>query len=111
MPLYVIGGCGKVRKSGGIIGRGIADGLSALIGKGGAGAVLFGLILLSVYIFHGLEMMASLRKRNAYKEQMEEEYGRFVQEETDYREPSYRVIQNADGSRQLLRETRLLCRQ
>lgn len=37
-------------------------------------------------------MMASLRKRNAYKEQMEEEYGRFVQEETDYREPSYRVI-------------------
>ena len=78
--------------SGGIIGRGIADGLSALIGKGGAGAVLFGLILLSVYIFHGLEMMASLRKRNAYKEQMEEEYGRFVQEETDYREPSYRVI-------------------
>lgn len=78
--------------SGGIIGRGIADGLSALIGKAAPEAVLFGLILLSVYIFHGLEMMASLRKRNAYKEQMEEEYGRFVQEETDYREPSYRVI-------------------
>ena len=63
-----------------------------MIGKGGAAVVLLGLILLCAYIFHGLEMMASLRKKNAYKEQMEEEYDRFVQEENDYREPSYRVI-------------------
>lgn len=78
--------------SGGIIGRGIGTALSSVIGKGGAAVVLLGLILLCAYIFHGLEMMASLRKKNAYKEQMEEEYDRFVQEEDDYREPSYRVI-------------------
>ncbi|WP_249297377.1 DNA translocase FtsK [Jutongia huaianensis] len=78
--------------SGGIIGRGIGTALSSVIGKGGAAVVLLGLILLCAYIFHGLEMMASLRKKNAYKEQMEEEYDRFVQEENDYREPSYRVI-------------------
>ena len=80
------------KSSGGIIGRGIGTALSSVIGKGGAAVVLLGLILLCAYIFHGLEMMASLRKKNAYKEQMEEEYDRFVQEETDYREPSYRVI-------------------
>ena len=80
------------KSSGGIIGRGIGTALSSVIGKGGAAVVLLGLILLCTYIFHGLEMMASLRKKNAYKEQMEEEYDRFVQEETDYREPSYRVI-------------------
>ena len=78
--------------SGGLVGRGIGNALSSFLGKGGAAAVLLGLLLLSAYIFHGLEMMASLRKRNAYKEQMEEEYGRFVQEELEYREPSYRVI-------------------
>ena len=78
--------------SGGIIGRGIGTALSSVIGKGGAAVVLLGLILLCAYIFHGLEMMASLRKKNAYKEQMKEEYDRFVQEENDYREPSYRVI-------------------
>ena len=78
--------------SGGIIGRGIGTALSSVIGKGGAAVVLLGLILLCAYIFHGLEMMASLRKKNAYKEQMEEEYDRFVQEENDYWEPSYRVI-------------------
>lgn len=80
------------KSSGGIIGRGIGTALSSVIGKGGAAVVLLGMILLCAYIFHGLEMMASLRKKNAYKEQMEEEYDRFVQEETDYREPSYRVI-------------------
>lgn len=80
------------KSSGGIIGRGIGTALSSVIGKGGAAVVLLGLILLCAYIFHGLEMMASLRKKNAYKEQMEEEYDLFVQEETDYREPSYRVI-------------------
>ena len=78
--------------SGGIIGRGIGTALSSVIGKGGAAVVLLGLILLCAYIFHGLEMMASLRKKNAYKEQMEAEYDRFVQEENDYREPSYCVI-------------------
>lgn len=78
--------------SGGIIGRGIGTALSSVIGKGGTAVVLLGMILLCAYIFHGLEMMASLRKKNAYKEQMEEEYDRFVQEEIDYREPSYRVI-------------------
>ena len=80
------------RASGGIIGRGIGDGLAAVLGKGGAAVVLLGLLLICAYIFHGLEMMASLRKRNAYKEKMEEEYERFVETETDYREPSYRVI-------------------
>lgn len=83
---------GHGRASGGIIGRGIGDGLAAVLGKGGAAVVLLGLLLICAYIFHGLEMMASLRKRNAYKEKMEEEYERFVETETDYREPSYRVI-------------------
>jgi len=90
MSLEDVAGHGKA--SGGIIGRGIGDGLAAVLGKGGAAVVLLGLLLICAYIFHGLEMMASLRKRNAYKEKMEEEYERFVETETDYREPSYRVI-------------------
>lgn len=77
--------------SGGIIGRFIGDILSSVIGKWGAAAVLTAVLLLCAYIFYGLEMMASLRKRNAYHREMEEAYDQIRQEE-DYQEPSYRVL-------------------
>ncbi len=76
------------RMSGGIVGRFVGDILSMLIGKGGAAAVLFAVLLLCLYIFHGLEMMTKLRKRNAYHQEMEEAYDQMVEEE-DYVEPSY----------------------
>jgi S-DNA-T family DNA segregation ATPase FtsK/SpoIIIE len=81
----------KGKGSGGIIGRTIGDVLTSIFGKGGAAVMLFGLLLLAAYIFHGLELMASLRRRNAYQQEMEDAYDRFVEEE-DYTEPSYRVI-------------------
>lgn len=77
--------------SGGIIGRAVGDALSSVIGKWGAAAVLFAVVLLCIYIFYGLEWMASLRKRNAYHREMEEAYDQIRQEE-DYQEPSYRVV-------------------
>lgn len=77
--------------SGGIIGRGIGDAFSSLLGRWGAAAILFALVLLCAYIFYGLEWMASLRRRNAYHQEMEEAYDQ-LREEEDYQEPSYRVV-------------------
>lgn len=79
--------------SGGIIGRAIGDACASIIGKWGAAALLFAVLLLCIYIFYGLEMMASLRKRNAYHQEMEEAYDQILEEE-EYKEPSYRVVPN-----------------
>lgn len=43
--------------------------------------------------FEGVEIMAALRKRNAYREEMERLYGE-VRDEIGYSEPSYNVLRN-----------------
>lgn len=77
--------------SGGIIGRGIGDAFVSLLGRWGAAAILFAVVLLCAYIFYGLEWMASLRRRNAYHQEMEEAFDQ-LREEEDYQEPSYRMV-------------------
>ena len=77
--------------SGGMLGRFIGSMLSAVIGKWGAAAVLAAMLCLCAYIFYGLEMMAKIRKRNAYRQEMQEAY-ETIREEENYREPSYRVM-------------------
>ncbi len=76
--------------NGGIIGRAIAHAGESLLGKIGAGLLLFALLLLAVYGFYGLEWMAMLRKRNAYHREMGEAY-EILQEEENYEKPSYQV--------------------
>lgn len=52
--------------NGGLLGRAVGSIFSQFIGKVGAIVILFLLLLLSLYIFYGVEMMGMLRKRNAY---------------------------------------------
>lgn len=88
---------GKV--SGGIVGRAIGDALSFVVGKWGAVLILAALVILCIYIFYGPELMASIRRRNAYREEMEEACEDALQKE-EYREPSYRVIPHKTAHRQ-----------
>lgn len=76
--------------NGGIIGRAIAHAGASLLGRIGAGLLLFALLLLAVYGFYGVEWMAMLRKRNAYHREMGEAY-EILQEEENYEKPSYQV--------------------
>lgn len=76
--------------SGGMICRAIGELLASFLGLGGAAAVLAASLLLLAYIFHGPELMAAIRKRNAYQQEMEEAYDAYAQEE-DYQEPVYRI--------------------
>lgn len=77
--------------NGGLLGRAVGSLFSQFLGKVGAIVILFLLLLLSLYIFYGVEMMGMLRKRNAYHQEMREMYEEISKEE-DYREPSYRVF-------------------
>ena len=79
------------KSSGGLIGRWISSLLTKVCGSVGACILLFALLLLSVFVFEGIEIMAALRKRNAYREEMERLYGE-VKDEIDFSEPSYTVL-------------------
>lgn len=83
----------KGKFNGGLCGRAVAAVFSTVIGKIGASVILFALLFFCLYIFYGVEMMAKIRKRNAYQQEMEEAYGEIRQEE-EYKEPSYRVFTN-----------------
>lgn len=76
--------------SGGMFGRWITQALTALLGSVGAGAVLVALLLVSFYVFYGIEMMAMLRKRNAYYQEMEQAY-EVISKQDDYKKPSYQM--------------------
>ncbi len=91
----------KGKASGGILGRFIGNALSSVIGRWGAAAVLVAVILLCLYLFYGLEMLTALRKRNAYQREMEEAYEQ-IQQEEDYKEPSYRM---RPSNRRVMRKT------
>ena len=79
------------KSSGGLIGRWISSLLTKVCGSVGACILLFALLLLSFFVFEGIEIMAALRKRNAYREEMERLYGE-VKDEIDFSEPSYTVL-------------------
>ena len=83
----------KGKFSGGLCGRAVGTVFSTVIGKIGASVILFALLFFCLYIFYGVELMGEIRKRNAYRQEMEEAYGEISQEE-EYQEPSYRVFTN-----------------
>ncbi len=83
--------CKDGKFSGGLCGRAVSLVFSSVIGKIGAGVILFVLFLLCLYIFYGVEMMALLRRRNAYRQEIEEIYEE-VSKDEDFREPSYQVF-------------------
>lgn len=83
----------KGKSSGGLIGRWISSLLSKICGNIGACILLFALLILCLFVFEGVEIMAALRKRNAYREEMERLYGE-VKDEIGYSEPSYSVLRN-----------------
>lgn len=74
----------------GMAGRLISSIFSKIIGETGAVIIMLALLILSLFIFSGMELMAALRKRNAYKQEMEDTYAE-IKSSKDYREPSYRV--------------------
>jgi len=83
--------CKDGKFTGGLCGRAVSLVFSSVIGKIGAGVILFVLFLLCLYIFYGVEMMALLRRRNAYRQEIEEIYEE-VSKDEDFREPSYQVF-------------------
>ena len=83
----------KGKGNAGLLGRAVGTIFSSLIGKIGAVFILLALLVLCIYIFYGMEMMRMLRKRNAYRDEMQEVYDQISQEE-EYNEPSYRVFAN-----------------
>lgn len=86
----------------GILGRFISTIFSKIIGETGAVVIMMALFVLCLFIFHGIEFMAALRKRNAYKQQMEDTYEEISSKE-DYKAPSYRVIPQPSIKRQQAR--------
>lgn len=74
----------------GIVGKYIDLGVFRVLGEVGGYCVLGALLLVSIYIFYGIEWMAMLRKRNAYYQEMGEAY-EVIRQEEDYTVPSYKV--------------------
>ena len=95
----------KGKGNAGLIGRAVGTIFSSLIGKIGAVFILLALLILCIYIFYGMEMMRMLRKRNAYREEMQEVYDQISKEEK-YNEPSYRVFKNKgkENSKEVFKE-------
>ncbi len=88
---------GDVIKNGkgnpGLLGRFISSLFSKITGETCAVIIMTALFILCLFIFHGMEFMAALRKRNAYKQEMESTYEEISSKEGyNYKEPSYRVI-------------------
>lgn len=74
----------------GIVGRLLGTVFSKITGETAAVVIMIALFVLCLFIFYGIELMAALRKRNTYKEEMENIYEEISRKE-DYRAPSYRV--------------------
>ncbi len=87
----------------GILGRLISSIFSKITGEVGAVVIMMALFVLCLFIFHGIEFMAALRKRNAYKQQMEDTYEE-ISSKDDYQAPSYRVVPQPSIRRQQVRD-------
>lgn len=88
---------GDVIKNGkgnpGLLGRFISGLFSKITGETCAVIIMMALFILCLFIFHGMEFMAAVRKRNAYKQEMENTYEEISsKEDYNYKEPSYRVM-------------------
>lgn len=79
------------KSSGGILGHFFSNALTMVLGKVGAAALLIALLFLCAYVMCGVELVRRLRKRNAYYQEMEQVY-EVVQQEEDYKRPSYQLI-------------------
>lgn len=77
--------------SGGIVGHFFSSALAMVFGKVGTAALLIALLFLCAYIMCGVELMRRLRKRNEYYQEMEQVY-EVVQQEEDYKKPSYQLL-------------------
>ena len=95
------------KMSGGLLGRGVANIFSMALGKVGACILMIALFLLCIYIFNGIEFMRAIRKRNAYRQEMESTYEEIL-EDHDYREPSYSVINRPVRQRPVIKSDRPL---
>ena len=89
----------KGKANAGMVGRLISSIFSKVIGETGAVVIMLALLILSLFVFNGMELMAALRKRNAYKQEMENTYAE-IKSGGDYREPSYRVAAPSAAKRQ-----------
>lgn len=78
------------KASGGLVGHLVSHAFVAVLGKIGAGFLIFALFCVCIYIFYGVELMQHLRKRNAYYQEMEQAY-EVIRQEEDYQKPSYQV--------------------
>ncbi len=85
--------------SAGLLGRFISSIFSGITGEVGAIVVMIALFILCLFIFHGMEFMAAIRKKNAYKQEMEDTYEE-ISGGRDYKEPSYRVMPQSSIKRQ-----------
>lgn len=78
------------KAGGGLVGHLVSYAFVAVLGKIGAGFLIFALFCVCIYIFYGVELMQHLRKRNAYYQEMEQAY-EVIRQEEDYQKPSYQV--------------------
>lgn len=85
----------------GILGRMISTIFAKIAGETAAIVIMIALFVLCLFIFYGVEMMAALRKRNAYKQTMEDTYREIINEQ-NYKEPSYRVMPSSTSKHQSL---------
>ncbi len=76
------------RTSAGMLGRAISSIFTKITGEVGAVIIMFALFLLCLFIFNGVELMAAIRRRNAYMQEMEQTYDEISGAE-DYTEPLY----------------------
>lgn len=78
------------KASGGILGRLVSRAFVTVLGRIGAGFLIFALLCVCIYIFYGVELMQHLRRRNAYLQEMEQAY-EVIRQEENYQKPSYQV--------------------
>lgn len=89
----------------GILGRIISTVFSKVTGETAAVVIMIALFVLSLFIFGGIELMAALRRKNAYRQEMESVY-REISCTKDYKEPSYRV--SVPSVRQTVRRSKAM---
>lgn len=82
------------RGNAGLLGRAVSSIFVKITGEVGAIVIMLALFMLSSFVFCGVELMGRIRKRNAYRQEMETTYKEVRQQET-YREPSYRMIKTS----------------
>ncbi len=97
------------RFNGGLLGRAFGGIFSVILGRVGATLILFALLIFFGFVFYGVEALSKIRKRNAYRQEMDEIYEQ-VKEDEEYIEPSYRVFTFHENRNQWKKPMRELTR-